>query len=148
MELLQCRTGVAFPSGRTRSEPAEPILDAEADYLVLNKPMESVVEFVLSIAPAGLCSVEDLDAQHWVTNLTSPVLFATAFEQMCFESPSSDKLNVDLIVEIGAHSTMSGPIRQILNKRSLPYVSCLKRVPMQWRPCRIWFVRWSPVDIQ
>lgn len=55
MELLQCRTGVAFTSGRTRSEPAEPILDAEADYLVLNKPMESVVEFVLSIAPAGLC---------------------------------------------------------------------------------------------
>lgn len=83
--------------------------------------------FASPVTGGILTSVEDLDAQHWVTNLTSPVLFATAFEQMCFESPSSDKLNVNLIVEIGAHSTMSGPIRQILNKRSLPYVSCLKR---------------------
>jgi len=45
---------------------------------------------------------------------------------MCF---GPEGTNVDMIVEIGAHSTLSGPIRQILKARSteMPYVSCLKR---------------------
>ena len=35
-----------------------------------------------------------------------------------------------MVVEIGAHSTLSGPIRQILKaaeKGEMPYASCLKR---------------------
>lgn len=45
---------------------------------------------------------------------------------MCF-GPKGE--NVDMIVEIGAHSTLSGPIRQILKAHDtkMPYVSCLKR---------------------
>ena len=35
----------------------------------------------------------------------------------------------DVILEIGAHSTLAGPVRQILDSRDveLPYISCLKR---------------------
>lgn len=46
---------------------------------------------------------------------------------MCFEEEGTS--NVDMVVEIGAHSTLEGPIRQILKARNteLPYVSCLKR---------------------
>ncbi|KAJ3560035.1 hypothetical protein NPX13_g9448 [Xylaria arbuscula] len=63
---------------------------------------------------------EGLSPNHWVTNLTSPVLFSTAFEAI------SDK--VDTVVEIGPHSTLSGPIRQISKGRGeVRYVSCLKR---------------------
>ena len=77
-----------------------------------------------------------LSAEHYVRNLTSPVLFSQAFERMCFGEmtsngsprPASQEVNVDLIVEIGAHSTLSGPIRQILKDRKILYVSCLKRV--------------------
>ncbi|KAH7027192.1 uncharacterized protein B0I36DRAFT_412585 [Microdochium trichocladiopsis] len=81
--------------------------------------------------------------EHWALNMTNPVLFSQAFEDMCFGSTPEDaapgsgnpskpqQANVDVILEIGAHSTLSGPIRQILKARGgntdLPYVSCLKR---------------------
>jgi NADPH:quinone reductase-like Zn-dependent oxidoreductase/malonyl CoA-acyl carrier protein transacylase/NAD(P)-dependent dehydrogenase (short-subunit alcohol dehydrogenase family)/SAM-dependent methyltransferase len=82
-----------------------------------------------------ITSPKVLTAEHFVRNLTSPVLFAEAFEQMCFSEMTSDgtpravgqDANIDLIVEIGAHSTLYGPIRQILKARKIPYVSCLKR---------------------
>jgi acyl transferase domain-containing protein/NADPH:quinone reductase-like Zn-dependent oxidoreductase len=73
-----------------------------------------------------LVTSADLPPSHWARNLTSPVLFSQAFENMCF---GESGLNVDMIVEIGAHSTLSGPIRQILKGKGvdLPYISCLKR---------------------
>ncbi|EPE25381.1 Thiolase-like protein [Glarea lozoyensis ATCC 20868] len=72
-------------------------------------------------------SADVLSPSHWARNLTSPVLFSEAFESMCFNS--DDSSNVDMILEIGAHSTLAGPIRQLLKARGaeLPYVSCLKR---------------------
>ncbi|KAK9774990.1 hypothetical protein SCAR479_08264 [Seiridium cardinale] len=66
-----------------------------------------------------------LTAEHWMQNLTNPVLFGPAFEKMCFGPNGTAE--VDLIVEIGAHGTLAGPIRQILNGREIPYVSCLRR---------------------
>lgn len=87
-----------------------------------------------------LSSPKALTPEHFVRNLVSPVLFAQAFEQMCFgvpgESTSQDnqlkdvdaRTNVDMIVEIGAHGTLAGPIRQIYQgQKQLPYVSLLKR---------------------
>ena len=51
---------------------------------------------------------------------------------MCFGSSNSASKgpNVDVILEIGAHSTLVEPIRQILKARNveLPYASCLKRL--------------------
>lgn len=80
-------------------------------------------------------SPQVLSPEHFVKNLVSPVLFSEAFENMCFGEimsdgtprPAGQDVNVDLIVEIGAHSTLSGPIRHILKSRKIPYVSCLKR---------------------
>ena len=81
-------------------------------------------------------SPKALAPEHWVHNLTSPVLFSQALENMCFSPKKSDgcpssetfqNANVDMLVEIGPHGTLSGPIRQILKERNLPYVSCLKR---------------------
>ncbi|KAF1835370.1 hypothetical protein BDW02DRAFT_290387 [Decorospora gaudefroyi] len=62
--------------------------------------------------------------EHWVRNLTSPVLFSDAFENMCFYGSNR---NVDVILEIGAHGTLSGPIHSMLGTRTMPYASCLKR---------------------
>lgn len=63
-----------------------------------------------------------LTPEHWARNLTSPVRFSQAFEEM-----SVSNAKVDTIVEIGAHSTLASPIRQILNGRKMMYTSCLKR---------------------
>lgn len=70
-------------------------------------------------------SADTVDPEYFVHNLTNPVLFSGAFEKMCFEEDGSAQ--VDVIVEIGAHGTLGGPIRQILKGREIPYVSTLSR---------------------
>ena len=53
-----------------------------------------------------------LDTSYWVDNLISPVRFSQAFTS--FSAPKKDsKQGVELAIEIGPHSTLQGPIRQI-----------------------------------
>lgn len=70
-------------------------------------------------------SAEVLSPCHWARNLTSSVLFSQAFESMCFNSDGST--NVDIILEIGFHSMLAGPVQQVSKARGakLPYASCL-----------------------
>ncbi|PYH31947.1 type I polyketide synthase [Aspergillus neoniger CBS 115656] len=49
-----------------------------------------------------------LGASYWVDNLTHPVRFSTALGQLCTETKP------DVIIEIGPHSALQGPIKQIL----------------------------------
>lgn len=49
-----------------------------------------------------------IDGEYWSSNLVSPVMFNQAFQKMMQEIPS-----INLVVEIGPHSALSGPIRQI-----------------------------------
>jgi len=82
-----------------------------------------------------IASAETLGPKHWVRNLTEPVLFSKALEEMVFSSQTPNNLprsqaqatNVDVLLEIGAHNTLSGPVRETLCSTSLPYLSCLKR---------------------
>ncbi|KAI0481329.1 polyketide synthase [Xylariaceae sp. FL0804] len=98
-------------------------------------PSWSGALFASPVTGDVLTSPKALGPEHYVENLVSPVLFAQAFEKMCFGTarsdgtprPAGEESNVDVIVEIGAHGTLSGPIRQILGDRKMPYVSCLKR---------------------
>lgn len=106
-------------------------------------------------------SPKALAPEHWVHNLTNPVLFSQALENLCFgpkrsdessSSESSQNANVDILVEIGPHGTLSGPIRQILKEQNLPYVSCLKRSTdavetMQDAVCDL-LVRGYPVSLE
>lgn len=79
-----------------------------------------------------------MNPRHWVENLTKPVLFSQALEKMVFSSDDANKAtsagaksraaNVDIILEIGAHSTLSGAIRETLGSANLPYTTCLKRL--------------------
>ncbi|KAH9872372.1 polyketide synthase [Plenodomus lingam] len=78
---------------------------------------------------------ETLDSKHWVKNLVSPVLFSEALESMVFGSKNVDRhsssgtqsMNVDILIEVGAHSTLSGAVRETLGNAQLPYLSCLRR---------------------
>lgn len=88
-----------------------------------------------------------LTPEHWARNLTNPVRFSPAFESLC----RSDA-NVDMVVEVGAHGTLAGPIRQILSGRKMPYVPCLKRSTdavetMQDLACELQ-ARGYPVDLK
>ncbi|KAI1416673.1 hypothetical protein F5Y13DRAFT_205511 [Hypoxylon sp. FL1857] len=50
-----------------------------------------------------------LNSKYWQSNLESPVLFSTGMEKLLeFQGPNS------ILVEVGPHSALSGPVRQIL----------------------------------
>ncbi|KAF3064875.1 Lovastatin diketide synthase LovF [Daldinia childiae] len=57
-------------------------------------------------------SWEDLSPEYWVRNMVSPVLFADAMHRM-MSVKNSEKPS--FILEVGPHSSLQGPIRQILD---------------------------------
>ncbi|KAI5457747.1 hypothetical protein BGZ63DRAFT_474832 [Mariannaea sp. PMI_226] len=52
--------------------------------------------------------------QYWVDNLTMPVLFSSALHDLCVESEP------DIIIEIGPHSALEGPVKQITKSAGQP----------------------------
>ncbi|CAM1507801.1 Fc.00g046490.m01.CDS01 [Cosmosporella sp. VM-42] len=72
------------------------------------------------------------DPEHWVRSLLQPVQFINAFTEMVLGDLDTDSASVDLIVEIGPHTALGGPIQQILelpefDGLKLPYYGCLVR---------------------
>ena len=55
----------------------------------------------------------DLDTSYWVDNLTSPVLFSNAMCSLCTLN-SALEIQIDTLIELGPHSALRGPVRQIL----------------------------------
>ncbi|KAL1841095.1 hypothetical protein VTJ49DRAFT_7426 [Mycothermus thermophilus] len=77
---------------------------------------------------------EMADPGHWVRSLTGPVRFVEAFRSMCFgDGPERNtKPEVDMVIEVGPHAALSGPIQEILGMPEfdgieIPYASCLVR---------------------
>ena len=70
---------------------------------------------------------ESLPLSHWSANLRQRVLFNTAIHRLGFDTQFQD---VNLVVEIGPHSALSGPFKQICGKYGLgrfTYVPSLVR---------------------
>jgi len=81
---------------------------------------------------------EDLGPQYWVENLTSPVRFSEAAARLLDYSPNTKKHRreqkpfVDILVEIGPHAALKGPLKQILEASqgattTTSYLSLLQR---------------------
>ncbi|KAK8107122.1 uncharacterized protein PG998_009135 [Apiospora kogelbergensis] len=91
--------------------------------------------FVSPVTGTRIEDANDIGSEHWVRNMTSPVLFADSFRNMVVtEHPDGKTVqNVDLVIEVGPHSTLAGPIRQTLQNvpslkgLSVAYGSCLER---------------------
>ena len=61
----------------------------------------------------------DLGATYWSQNLTSPVLFSQALTDMCLQRSNDMPLpKVDVILEIGPHSSLKAPIQETLRSRT------------------------------
>ncbi|EFX00060.1 polyketide synthase [Grosmannia clavigera kw1407] len=72
--------------------------------------------------------LDSLGPAYWVDNLTCPVRFSTALAALCTDC------RPDVLVEIGPHAALAGPIQQTLKTLSQPsnghkigYVSALSR---------------------
>ncbi|KAI1778855.1 polyketide synthase module [Hypoxylon cercidicola] len=74
------------------------------------------------------------DPEHWVGSLVQPVQFVDAFTEMVQGDLSVDAASqsVDIIVEVGPHTALGGPIQEILTLEDfegiqLPYYGSLVR---------------------
>ncbi|KFY43786.1 hypothetical protein V495_03781 [Pseudogymnoascus sp. VKM F-4514 (FW-929)] len=75
---------------------------------------------------------QELNAAYWGKNLTSPVLFADALtEVLSMVRKEQNQSNSLAVVEIGPHSALGGPIKQIIKASklagSITYHSVLSR---------------------
>ncbi|RDW76877.1 putative Polyketide synthase (JCVI) [Aspergillus mulundensis] len=88
----------------------------------------SMLPFFSSVTGKKITDPTELGAGYWRQNLESPVLFLTATRAI-LESEEEDTRRVFL--EIGPHSALSGPLRQILSEHqrgeSCFYVASLVR---------------------
>lgn len=88
------------------------------------------VVFSSPVSGGVVHDADTLGPEHWVRNMLQPVLFDQSLGNMCFENGSSDTpvSMVDIIIEIGPHGALAGPIRQCLAAASpITYTSCLTR---------------------
>ncbi|KAI0407186.1 reducing type I polyketide synthase [Xylaria palmicola] len=105
--------------------------------------------------------VLELGPDHWVKNMVQPVEFVDSFTNMCIDTrlPPSDpaRKTVDIVVEIGPHGALAGPIRQILQtpelkSLNLAYGTALTRgqdaVLTMQKLASLLVSRGYPVDLQ
>lgn len=83
-----------------------------------------------SVNARAVVSGDDLGSAYWVMNMVSSVLFSDALSEL-YNDKSSGK-QVDILVELGPHSALAGPVKQTLAglpKKDTPvqYFSALVR---------------------
>ena len=85
---------------------------------------EPTVPFYSSVTGGLLTGGEILSTSYWVKNLTSPVLFLSAVSAI-IESIAQPLA----FLEVGPHSALAGPVRQIIRKgaKDAHYISTLVR---------------------
>ncbi|EXF75878.1 hypothetical protein CFIO01_00363 [Colletotrichum fioriniae PJ7] len=93
----------------------------------LTKLMSDKAKMVSSVTNSVLFEDAVLDEKYWSANLVSPVLFNQAVQTAL---TSKDLPAIDILIEIGPHSALSGPIRQIkteMKAEKLQYLPTLIR---------------------
>nr|ALQ32778.1 putative polyketide synthase [Fusarium babinda] len=121
------------------SEHMEVFADYYLDYLVERMSNDRDLNGVIFSSPTTgkrITRAQDLGPVHWVQNMVKPVEFLDSLTNMCIDTTISEsspsRKSIDIVVEIGPHSALSGPIRQILQTPELKglgiqYGSCLSR---------------------
>lgn len=98
------------------------------------------VEFYSSVTGAKI-ELNELDSNYWVSNMVGRVKFSESLFTLCLGSSGGKRRRkrgggspaVDVLVELGPHGALSGPIKQILQsheqlgRASITYVSALSR---------------------
>lgn len=74
---------------------------------------------------------KELEATYWVQNLTCAVRFSEAVQSM-LEPVGEQRTGVNMLVELGPHAALQGPLKQILkavggDAAKVPYASALLR---------------------
>ncbi|KAJ4392595.1 hypothetical protein N0V85_006934 [Neurospora sp. IMI 360204] len=110
---------------------------ADAYYASMDKkvkPAKSKLDMIFSSPCTGkrMDKVSEIGSPgHWVRSLTGCVRFVDAFRSMVFAEEGGEP-TVDMVIEVGPHAALSGPIQDILAMPefkgvNIPYGSCLIR---------------------
>nr|ALP31864.1 polyketide synthase 36 [Diaporthe helianthi] len=105
----------------------EKLIRAASTHIAFDLPLDTDAVMVSSVTNAVLPAGTVLDEAYWSSNLRSPVLFNQAVQTILTSEQFS---NVDLFIEVGPHSAMAGPIKQIkaeLKAEKLDYLPTLLR---------------------
>ncbi|KAF4825322.1 Highly reducing polyketide synthase FUM1 [Colletotrichum tropicale] len=88
------------------------------------QPRDPKTPFFSSVTTQLICKGAELGPDYWVQNLVSPVLFSGAVSK-ALHTLKSEKV----FLEIGPHSALAGPIRQIIGaeKINAEYIATLIR---------------------
>lgn len=109
----------------------------------------NAVEFFSAVTGSQLSPVH-LDADYWIRNMVSRVCFLDALRSLCTSFSALDETELVVMLEIGPHHTLAGPVKSIL--ASLPsqnfrveYVHSLKRdmdavLAMHSLYCKLWSI--------
>ncbi|KAH8655791.1 hypothetical protein BX600DRAFT_384985 [Xylariales sp. PMI_506] len=84
---------------------------------------KSEVQMYSSLFGKKLESTTALGASYWVQNLTKPVLFSSAVHELCVDAQP------DVIIEIGPHGALEGPIKQIVKAAGKQAAGSIKYLP-------------------
>ncbi|KAI1749734.1 ketoacyl-synt-domain-containing protein [Xylaria castorea] len=96
----------------------------------LQPPISTDVRFHSSLLGRRIDGSE-LEPSYWVQNLTCPVRFNEAVQSM-LEPIGEHRTGVNMLLELGPHSALQGPLKQILKSvggdaAKVPYASILAR---------------------
>ncbi|KAI0443526.1 ketoacyl-synt-domain-containing protein [Xylaria telfairii] len=96
----------------------------------LQPPISTEVRFHSSLLGRRIDGKE-LEPSYWVQNLTCPVRFNEAVQSM-LQPIGEHRTGVNMLLELGPHSALQGPLKQILkavggDAAKVPYASILAR---------------------
>jgi emericellamide synthase (highly reducing iterative type I polyketide synthase) len=118
--------GVAYHSEQMRKIESE--YTAALEGVQVQNGLPSVRMF--SSLTGSEVKQKDFDKDYWVQNLISPVFFEDALWNLCQSENGAS--HIDMIVELGPHSQLEGPIKQTIqtlqrDASGIRYISTLKR---------------------
>lgn len=111
---------------------ADDYLKSIEDIKPIHGESVSGVTMISSVTGKAILA-EDLGPAYWISNMVSPVQFVSAVEG-AFITPKGERRKkanvVDVIVEIGPHAALQGPIKQTLSqikKEDTSYLTAIRR---------------------
>lgn len=114
-------------------------------------PVPTGAVMVSSVTNAPIAPGQAVDEKYWSKNLISPVQFNQAVQNIA----TTCEMSVDMLIEIGPHSALSGPIKQISKEygfENLGYIPTLVRnedsAAQMLKVAGDLFLRDYPVDME
>lgn len=126
-------TATEIPEGAPWAEPYRAALSAALEAEAKTLRAEGAIAFSSPVTGGRITRLSQLaEAEHWVGSLLQPVQFVDAFTDMVLGDMDESGTSVDVVLEVGPHTALGGPIKEILAEPEfegldVAYMGCLVR---------------------